>query len=115
MPIIARYNWEVLQIWLALVKSGPSEKLSVVKLLDTLMKLVHKHFPTMTITMKIPNSCLEKAKIVLLSVCNSTFSTIKDTEIEEGEKILEEKGVQNKKLYLNLLNSLMDAIENNSL
>ncbi|KAK6639500.1 hypothetical protein RUM43_007773 [Polyplax serrata] len=115
MPMIARFNWKILDLWLALVKAQPSEKLSVVKLLDGLMKIIHKHFPTMTIDLEISDTCVEKARAVLELGGNSSETEVTSSQIEDGKIALEENGKLREKQYLGLLNSFLEALEKNNL
>lgn len=115
-PVVTRHDWEMLlKMWPAIVKAKPSEKLSVVKLLDSIVKNVHKHFPTITISLNIPDSCVEKAKLLWKSEPLPDVPTATDSEIEEGKRMLVERNKHNLDLYLSLLDSLMDAIEQNNL
>lgn len=81
------------------------------------MKIVHKHFPTMAMGLEIPEVCVEKAKIVLdsESESNSPSDAVTPDQIEKGKITLMERQKQNEKLYLNLLNSLMETVEKNNL
>lgn len=115
MPMIARFNWKILDLWLALVKAQPSEKLSVVKLLDGLMKIIHKHFPTMTIDLEISDTCVQKARAVLELGGNSSETEVTSSQIEDGKIALEENGKLREKQYLGLLNSFLEALEKNNL
>lgn len=53
-PLILRHNWSVLnELWSTLVRTIPSEKLSIVKLIETLRDTVHKQFPTIALQLEV--------------------------------------------------------------
>jgi len=53
-PLVTRHDWEMLMnLWPAVVRTNPSEKLSVIRLLENLVESVHKHFPTITINLEV--------------------------------------------------------------
>lgn len=43
----------MLNLWPAIVCSKPSEKLSVIRLMENIVETVHKHFPTITISLQV--------------------------------------------------------------
>ena len=115
MPMIARFDWKILELWIALVRAKPSEKLSVVKLIENLMKSVHKHFSLMSVDLRVPDDCLEKAKIVLKSVTESPDAIVTPENIQVGKIKLEEKCDRNRKCYYDVLNSFYETIQKNNL
>jgi proteasome activator subunit 4 len=53
-PLVTRHDWEMLMnLWPAIVRSKPSEKLSVIRLMENIVESVHKHFPTITISLEV--------------------------------------------------------------
>nr|CAD7394947.1 unnamed protein product [Timema cristinae] len=58
-PVLARHDWSILsKLWPCIVRTQPSEKLSVIRLMEGVMESVHKFFPTITINMKVAIRCL---------------------------------------------------------
>jgi proteasome activator subunit 4 len=53
-PLVTKHNWELLsELWYVLVTAMPSEKNSVIRLVEKLVESVHKHFPTITINIEV--------------------------------------------------------------
>lgn len=53
-PLVTKHNWEMLsELWYILVTAMPSEKNSVIRLVEKLVESVHKHFPTITINLEV--------------------------------------------------------------
>jgi proteasome activator subunit 4 len=53
-PLVTRHDWEMLMnLWPAIVRTKPSEKLSVIRLMESVVESVHKHFPTITISLQV--------------------------------------------------------------
>jgi hypothetical protein len=53
-PLVSKHNWELLsELWYVLVTAMPSEKNSVIRLVEKLVESVHKHFPTITINIEV--------------------------------------------------------------
>lgn len=53
-PLVTRHDWEMLlNLWPAIVRTKPSEKLSVIRLMENIVETVHKHFPTITISLQV--------------------------------------------------------------
>ena len=53
-PLVTRHDWEMLMsLWPAIVRTKPSEKLSVIRLMENIVECVHKHFPTITINLQV--------------------------------------------------------------
>ncbi|CAH0550528.1 unnamed protein product [Brassicogethes aeneus] len=115
-PIAARHDWELIRdLWPAIVKSKPSEKVSIINLIGGIGDSVHRFFPTIAIKLIIPDSCIEAA----LSFCNAEPKvTIGDNfknAIDNSKQYLQSKSDQRRLAYDTLLNSLLDACENGNL
>jgi hypothetical protein len=53
-PLVTRHDWEMLlNLWPAIVRTKPSEKLSVIRLMENIVETVHKLFPTITISLQV--------------------------------------------------------------
>ncbi|KAJ9582853.1 hypothetical protein L9F63_022812, partial [Diploptera punctata] len=115
-PLVTRHDWEMLMnLWPAIVRTIPSEKLSVIRLLENLVESVHKHFPTITISLEIPDECLLAAQRLWKSEPAPSFEIASEDAISLGKTQLEERNKFNSRQYLALLDSLMDAIEKDNL
>lgn len=117
-PLILRHNWSVLnELWSTLVRTIPSEKLSIVKLVENIREVVHKQFPTITLQLEIPQSCIEAAKALWTSKSNPRpiSEAPSDSEIQEGTATLAATGELNVKHYDSLLESLSSAVLNENL
>jgi len=56
-PLVTKHNWELVSdLWFVLVTAKPSEKNSVIRLMEKLVESVHKHFPTITINLEVCRS-----------------------------------------------------------
>ncbi|GLH02190.1 Proteasome activator complex subunit 4 [Gryllus bimaculatus] len=115
-PVVARHDWYVLNsLWPAIVRAHPSEKISVIRLLENLVDVVHKQFPTITINLEIPDSCEAAGQDLWASVPRESHDFATKDLIEEGKKQLILKNQYNLEQYLSLLHSLNNAIENENL
>ncbi|CAH0386282.1 unnamed protein product [Bemisia tabaci] len=116
-PLIVKYDWEVLlAVWPTIVQTIPSEKLSVIHLLERLTDVVRKNFPTIGITQEIPDSCIAPAaQLVTASKPLPSIKLPSEEEIKIGSKKLSEQNERNKKNYFALLHSLNELINTRSL
>lgn len=115
-PIISRHDWKMLTtLWPVIVKAKPSEKLSVIKLLDAISESVHKHFPTITISLEIPQPFVDKAKN-LWSI-SPVPSLELPSSVEENNGLLKNnvRSEDNHRWYLDLLSKLNDSIVQDNL
>ena len=103
-PIVTRHDWRILRtLWPAIVKIKPSEKLSVIRLLENLVEIVHKQFPTITIDLEIQDQCITAAYRLL--------ETNIDEELNSSsKKALEVRCLQNRENYNGLIDELLDSI-----
>jgi len=114
-PWVARRNWSVVrQLWPALVKAQPSEKPSVITLLNAITDTVLKHFPTICIDIEIKDKGEEAAKLLWEnSTPTPELSLPSSEEISAAQERLAEQNKRNKSDYLELLDSLLDCIHSN--
>nr|CAD7425108.1 unnamed protein product [Timema monikensis] len=107
-PVLARHDWSILsKLWPCIVRTQPSEKLSVIRLMEGVMESVHKFFPTITINMKIPETCV-------VAACKLS-SQVDETYSSKALQILESQNKRNIECYLSLVNNLLDAIDHGNL
>lgn len=133
-----------MNLWPAIVRTKPSEKLSVIRLLENIVESVHKHFPTITISLQvsvllftdcstwqcnrpqwscdpshlcqqIPELCLDAARQLWDSSPAPCLSVVSDEEVAVGMQQLEDRNQYNADQYLALLDSLMDAMQQENL
>lgn len=113
-PIIARHDWKFLRdVWPLVVKSMPSEKPSVVNLINALADAIHRYFYTIAIKLEIPDACL-KAAYDLGETAELNFDDFKDV-IDTGEQSLRLKSEDRERTYKELVSSLLDACTNGNL
>lgn len=113
-PIIARHDWKFLRdIWPLVVKSMPSEKPSVINLINSLGDSIHRHFHTIAIKLVIPKNCLEVAYDLgkKAGLCFDDFQEVVDT----GEERLKLASEEKEKTYKELISLLLDACVNGNL
>ncbi|XP_046402715.1 proteasome activator complex subunit 4A-like [Ischnura elegans] len=115
-PLLTKHNWEmIIELWPTIIQMQPSEKLSVVKLVDSIEDTMHKHFLTITIELEIPDSCVEAAK-KLWEYAPLPLDAKPGTDIVQAAKQeLELRGKKNLELYFGVIGKLLDIIENTNL
>lgn len=110
--LIVKNDWVCVQkIWLALLRTNLSEKPSVVRLLNMAYDVIHNEFPTVNISLCIPDRCVELAK----SILPPSSAPIQEADIRAGlvkEQLLNET---NLKMYTNILHEILEITHNNSL
>lgn len=110
--LIVKNDWICVQkIWLALLKTNLSEKPSVVRLLNMVYDVIHNEFPTVNISLNIPDRCVELAKAIL----PPTVPPILDSDIQDGFRKEQQQNETNLKLYSNILHEILEITHNNSL
>jgi proteasome activator subunit 4 len=106
--MLAKHDWSTLaRVWPAVVTSRHSEKPSVAKLIDTVLRTLHGYADTFTMEIKVSNAAIEKAKVILDSVqaCPS------DDEIAQFAHKTEEKNRINIATYDSLVDRLCHELE----
>lgn len=110
--LIVKNDWICVQkIWLALLRTNLSEKPSVVRLLNMVYDVIHNEFPTVNISLNIPDRCVELAKEIL----PPNVPAITDSEIQAGFEKEQEQNATNLKMYFNILHEILEITHNNSL
>ena len=114
-PIIARHDWSFINtMWPLLVKSKPSEKPSIVNLLNALNDAIEKYFPSIAINLMIPDNCLKSAYVFAENVPKITFEDFKDA-IDNGEDNLRLVCEKKREAYCEAMDSLLEAATNGNL
>ncbi|XP_063231181.1 proteasome activator complex subunit 4-like isoform X2 [Bacillus rossius redtenbacheri] len=110
LPVVTRRDWGVLrQLFPALVRSHPSEKLSVIRLLENIIDTVHKLLPTITIALEFPDDCLAAAR--RLASVGTPVPVVAEKDVERGKALQEARNKLNTENYLGLLNTLLDIVQ----
>lgn len=110
--LIVKNDWQCVQsIWLALLKTNLSEKPSVVRLLDMAYDVIYNEFPTVNVSLNMPDACVDIAKTLL----PPTAQPIADADIEAGVAREQELNVTNLKAYKNILREILEITHSNSL
>lgn len=113
-PIIARHNWKFIRdIWPLLIKSTPSEKPSIVALINDLSYAISHHFPTISIKLAVPENCLNAA-YVLAENSKMSFENFQGV-IRSGEERLRQESEEREKMYCETVDLLLDACVNGNL
>uniref|UniRef100_A0A1B6EFE2 Proteasome activator complex subunit 4 C-terminal domain-containing protein n=1 Tax=Clastoptera arizonana TaxID=38151 RepID=A0A1B6EFE2_9HEMI len=116
-PIVTTCNWkELSQLWPAIVKSKPSEKLSISKLFGGLSQTISKNFYTKPIKIEVPDSCGKSAEQCWkLSLPHSSIDQPTVEETVKAQNNLQQRNKLNLEYHTVLLNSLVDALENSKI
>lgn len=110
-PLIIVRDWSFLRtLWPAIILSKPSEKLSVIRLKESLVDTVRRHFPMIGINLEVPDRCVTSASALWNYSPRPDTSQPNDEEIREGLRALEELSKRNTTLYDGLVNDLLRAI-----
>lgn len=114
-PLVVRHDWQhIKEIWPLLVRSLPSEKLSIINLMNKISDTVYRLLPTIAITYNIPDNCVNCA-LALASinpVCNIENS---DAIIENGKRTMQLTCQTRKDAYNDTINALIDAVDQGKL
>lgn len=115
-PIITVQHWSILRsLWPAIVLSKPSEKLSVIRLKETIVDSVSKHFITATIELEVPDSCVTAARALWEHFPRPAVPQPSEDEIQEGVRNLKQFSESNLAAYNGLLDELLRCILEESL
>lgn len=114
-PIIARHNWEFIrEIWPTLILSKPSEKQSIVSLMNSLNDVINRYFPTIHINLELSENCIERAKDLTKTIKDITLSDFK-MYMDSGEDNMMKKSELNLNTYNNIMDMLLNAAANKNL
>lgn len=104
-------NWKILRsLWSAIVLSKTSEKLSVIRLKESLGETVNKRFPTIGITFEVPEMCLTIAANLWTTYPRPSLPQPTKSEIEKGLETLMKTNESNLECYNGLINDLLSAL-----
>lgn len=110
-PLITMQDWNILRsLWPAIVLSKTSEKLSVIVLKGTIVDTISKCFPTTTIELEVPNTCLTAARALWEHFPRPTLPQPNEDEIQEGVRNLKLFSESNLTAYNDLLDELLRCI-----
>lgn len=113
-PIIARHDWKFVgEMWPLLVKSTPSEKPSIVNLINGLADAINRCFPTIAIKLCVPEKCLELA----YNIGERAKINLDDFQgvVKSSGAKLDQKSVDNEETYNELMDQLLHACINGKL
>lgn len=114
--IITEGSWSVLRsLWPAIVLSKPSEKLSVIRLKETIVDTISKYFYMRSIELEIPNRCLTVARALWKNFPQPILSQPDEIEIQKGTENLKQLSESNLATYTGLLDELLRCILEESL
>ncbi|XP_031825586.1 proteasome activator complex subunit 4A isoform X2 [Nomia melanderi] len=110
-PIIMKCDWKLLRsLWPALVLSKTSEKLSVVRLRESLVQTVNKRFPTVAISLEVPETCLTVASKLWTTQPRPNLPLPTENEIKQGLEDFKEIERTNLTSYNELVNELLNIL-----
>lgn len=110
-PIIMKCDWKLLRsLWPALVLSKTSEKLSVVRLRESLVQNVTKRFPTVAISLEVPETCFTVASKFWTTLPQPTLPLPTENEIKQGLEEFKEIERTNLTSYNDLVNELLNIL-----
>lgn len=109
--LIVRHEWEsVKELWPLLIRSCPSEKPSIVNLMATAREQIHQSFPTISIDLEIPESCLNAAQFLANSKPKIHIDNI-DVLTKNGSNVLKLTSERNRLNYNELITTVLQAAE----
>ncbi|OAD56880.1 Proteasome activator complex subunit 4 [Eufriesea mexicana] len=108
---ITKHDWNILKdLWTAMVLSKPSEKLSIIRLKENIMRFISKQFSTIAITFEIPNKCSEIATVLWETNPQPTLHQPTENEVTESLKLVRAFNECNLASYNDLINNLLNAL-----
>jgi proteasome activator subunit 4 len=114
-PIVARHDWNFIrQLWPLIVKSMPSEKPSIVNLINAVLDAVNRYFPTIAINLVFPQACLDAAQVLSSGVPKCNLLDFQKY-MDEGERALVVKCQNRTTAYNETVDGLLDACINGNL
>lgn len=113
-PIITRHDWNMIQeVWPLVINSKPSEKLSIIRLMQILGDVV-KQFPTIQIKFSMPESCIDVAYKLVDNVPTITLDGFQAV-IDNAPKLVEYQNERRGAAYTGTINLLLDACRSGNL
>lgn len=114
-PIVARHNWAFIrEIWPTLILSKPSEKQSIVNLMTSLNDVINRYFPTIHITLKLSEKCIERA-LELANTSNVINLDNFQEQINNSAEKMKKNSGDNLTTYNDILDMLLSAAANRNL
>lgn len=114
-PIATRHSWSYIKdIWPLIIKSKPSEKPTIINLMNILVDSIHRQFPTISIMLEIPDRCLQFTNAIaknIPAVHSEEFKKVIDHSPERLRLICDEK----KNFYNKTVNILLESASNGTL
>ncbi|CAK9822685.1 Proteasome activator complex subunit 4 [Anthophora retusa] len=111
-----KLDWDTLRdLWSALEFSKPSEKLSIIRLKENIVKLIDTQFSTIPITLEMPNACTKIATTLWTTNPQPSLPKPTKDEVANGLKIMQASNEFNLTSYKGLVNDLSNALLKKSL
>ncbi len=109
--LLVKHDWKlIVRLWPALVEAPPSEKPSVIQLLDALANTIYRFIETTALSMIFTPECLVAARYL-----SSNASLVSLAESQAAEQWERDEADNSKKLYYQLLDSLSNLLTSGSL
>jgi len=113
-------DWSLLaRLWPALVNSQHSDKNSIIRLLDSeIANQIQYRFWTSTLTLKIPDSCVDYARNILTgnrSLPSPASECPSDEEISKALEMAQTSNKINIETYNEVIEKLVNLIKDNNL
>ncbi|CAD7093813.1 unnamed protein product [Hermetia illucens] len=110
--LVVRHDWLCVEkLWLNLLKSTPSEKPSIVHLLDAIIYSISEEFITLTIDLDISDKIVDYG----LKLAKLNGVTITDEDIERGKQLASRRNTENIDRYNRIIETIINIAQNNSL
>lgn len=109
--LILRNDWTVVgKLWLSLLKCQMSEKLSILKLMESIVNGIDTEFQTIATEVDVSDKVALAGSELMV---NKT--TLPENYLQMGRDNLERRNAANRQKYLEIVNSIIDYVENNKL
>lgn len=109
--LILRPDWDIVEkLWLALLKTKLSEKISILRLMDSIIDGINNEFQTIATEIEVND------KIALMGAeLMSDKSQLPDDFLTQGQKQLQLRNSINREKYLSIIGSILSYTQENAL
>ncbi|XP_055375207.1 proteasome activator complex subunit 4-like [Condylostylus longicornis] len=108
LKVLVQRDWLVVEkFWLNILKSIPSEKPSIIRLIEYTKRNINEEFVTITVSQDIPDS--------FINFILKLYPDVPGVDVEQGLQLLNKRNKINTDRYYNILNEITNILENNSL
>lgn len=113
LRLILRRDWECVEkLWIAMLKTQLSEKLSILRLTDTIIDAIYNEFQTLATEITVSDKI---ASMGYAMICDKHLVSDETTCLAAGEQKMIAKNTFNREKYLSILQQIFDHVNKNSL